>query len=55
MKIIAKYKAGMTVAIDDRDVLSAIFLSKNPAWHPEDLGYPKGDYILFDLLKVLTL
>lgn len=36
---------------DDRDLIDAMFLHKHPGWKPEDLGYPKGDKILIDLMR----
>ena len=38
----------------DRDLEIAYFLHKHPGWKPEDLGYPPGDYILFDLMQVFS-
>ena len=46
------YKTGTSVRAD-RDLADAIFLSKHPNFKPEDMGYPAGDYILIDLLRLL--
>ena len=40
--------------INDRDLEAAIFLWQHPQFKPEDLGYPRGDYILLDLIKLLS-
>lgn len=42
------------MSFNDHDLDIAFFLHKNPGWRPEDLGYPVGDYILFDLLRLLS-
>jgi hypothetical protein len=50
--MIASVNAGIATRVD-REVRDAIFLRKNPGFKPEDLGYPKGDYILIDLMHEL--
>lgn len=35
--------------LDDEDVAAAVFLRDHINWRPADLGYPAGDYILWDL------
>jgi hypothetical protein len=43
-----------SVRTADRDVLDAYFLHTHPGWKPEDLGYPPGDFILIDLMRMLN-
>lgn len=35
--------------LDDEDVAAAVFLRDHANWRASDLGYPDGDYILWDL------
>jgi len=51
--MIADYNKGLRVKVDD-DVSTAIFLRRNPGWKPEDLGYPPGDFILIDLMRMIN-
>jgi len=50
--MIAKLNAGQDTRVDS-DVRDAIFLRKNPAFKPEDLGYPAGDFIILDLMRLI--
>lgn len=53
MKMVKDINAGLATRVD-RDVRDAIFLRRNPGWKPEDLGYPKGDVILIDLMREIV-
>lgn len=50
--MISIYNLGKGASVD-RDVRDAIFLRRNPGWKPQDLGYPPGDYILLDLMRLI--
>jgi len=50
--MISSLNKGLATRVD-RDVKDAVFLRRNPGWKPQDLGYPPGDYILIDLMRMI--
>lgn len=41
------------ISTSDQTLKDAIFLHSNAGWKPEDLGYPPGDAILVDLMRLM--
>jgi hypothetical protein len=37
----------------DEDLQNALFISRHPGFLPEHFGYPPGDYILIDLIRLI--
>lgn len=50
--MISRIKAGIETRVD-QTLSDALFLKRNPAFRPEDLGYPPRDAILISLIREL--
>jgi hypothetical protein len=50
--MIAGINKGLATRVD-QEVSDALFLRRNAGWKPEDLGYPAGDYVLIDLMRMI--
>lgn len=50
--MIASINAKQATRID-AEVADALFLRRNPAFRPEDLGYPPRDFIILDLMRLI--
>jgi hypothetical protein len=37
----------------DEDLQNALFISRHPGFLPEHFGYPPGDFILIDLIRLI--